>query len=284
MKKLPVVAAIPTYNAEITLPPLLNQVLEQEYDQVYVLDDASTDNTLEAAAEFSPEVNIIGGKQNLGPGGNRNRIIGYLGRGTVLHFLDADVTLDSPDSPSIARELVGNTLVGYVGGMVRNPDKTQNPYNFGPRPSALNDISSGIQYLNWMIGNVSPTTARLLRKSVLRPYLRSRYPNIYEAPKPQEVFWASEANMVMLASVFEKMEGYDERFRYSEIFDYSIRLSKIGLKRFFNPALDVTHLSTDTAGNKTEGRAEAARQLREMYGNAQYILGAKAASFLKLEA
>src|SRR6266404_580688 len=93
-RDLPVVVAIPAYNAEQTLGNLLPQVLEQEYDRVYVLDDRSTDHTLDIAYSFGRDVSVVHGEKNVGSGANRNRIIGKIGP-SVIHFLDADVTLNS---------------------------------------------------------------------------------------------------------------------------------------------------------------------------------------------
>ena len=275
MKSLPVVAAIPAYNAELTLGSLLSDVLEQEYDDVYVLDDASTDNTLELAYGHSRDIVVVAGKENLGPGANRNRIIPELGYSAIIHFLDSDVRLNSKRSPEIARELGSPANIGFVGGMVRNPDGTQNPYNYGPRVSLRNDISSAAQYLTWMLGRRVPSTARFARDHApLRGYLE-QWPNPYETPRSREVFWSSEANMVIRSRVFAVTGGYDSRFRFSEIFDYAMRLDEFGMKRLFDPALDVTHHGYDTAGNKIKGRQKAARQLRDKYGMRDYLIGPK---------
>ena len=46
-KQLPVVAAIPNYNMGEHLRVLLPQVLSQRYDDIFVLDDASTDDSVD---------------------------------------------------------------------------------------------------------------------------------------------------------------------------------------------------------------------------------------------
>jgi len=276
-KKLPVIAAIPAFNSERTLGPLLEQVLEQEYDEVIVVDDASTDNTLELIHSFRNDVTAIAGKENLGPGGNRNRIMPELGYSAIVHFIDSDVRLNSHASPEIARELGAAAKLGYVGGLVRNPDGRQNPYNYGPRPSLWKDGSAVAQYALWGISRFNEAAAKALR-APLAIYLRD-WPNFLREPAPKdEVFWASEANMVIPAGVFVNTGGYDPRYRFSEVFDYSIRLSKLGLKRSFDPSLDVSHLTPDTASDKQAGRTQTAKQLRAQYGNAQYYFGEGVAS------
>ncbi len=266
----PVVAAIPAYNAEHTLKFLVDEVLNQEYDQVFVMDDASRDGTVELAQSYGSDVTIIAGKENIGPGGNRNRVIPALGSRSIIHFLDSDVRLNSKDSPQIARELASYALVGFSGGLVRNPNGLQNPYNFGPRPSAINDLTAGVQYLLWTKQN--PKLDKAARKVL--PSLR-KWPNITEEPQRKEVFWVSEANMVVDSEVFERLGCYDPQFRYSEIFDLAIKNAHRGYKVVFDPLLDVTHKTYDTAGEKSGGRMEAAKQLRKKYGFLQWLLGQK---------
>ena len=56
---LPVVAAIPNFNMGESLRNLLPQVLAQGYDRVFVLDDASTDNTVDVVADFGDDVTLV---------------------------------------------------------------------------------------------------------------------------------------------------------------------------------------------------------------------------------
>lgn len=130
--RLPVTAAIPAYNAESTLEPLLKTVLEQEYDQIFVLDDASTDATYELAHTYEPDITAVRGMENVGSGANRNRIIQVLDGRTIIHFLDADLRLNSEQTPELARHAATQPAVGYVGGLIRDPNGRQNPYNYGP--------------------------------------------------------------------------------------------------------------------------------------------------------
>ena len=57
-KELPVGAAIPNYNMGENLRRLLPQVLAQHYDAVFVLDDASTDDSADVVSEFGADVKL----------------------------------------------------------------------------------------------------------------------------------------------------------------------------------------------------------------------------------
>src|SRR5882724_6321869 len=104
--KQPVIAAIPNYNMADSLTELLPQLLKQGYDHIYVLDDASTDNSVEVTRRFGPQVTVIAGEHNLRSGGNRNRILEAHPEECIIHFLDADIRLEADDIPAQARHMM----------------------------------------------------------------------------------------------------------------------------------------------------------------------------------
>lgn len=66
---LPVIAAIPHYNMAPSASSLISQTLEQGYDQVYVLDDASQPDHIDNLADtFGSDITIVRGETNAGAG------------------------------------------------------------------------------------------------------------------------------------------------------------------------------------------------------------------------
>src|SRR3974377_651519 len=104
-KDLPVVAAIPNHNMGDNLRRLLPQVLAQHYDAVFVLDDASTDHSADVVSEFGDEVKFVRSRENRGAGANRNQILDQVADGALIHFIDADMDLETPETPTVAREV-----------------------------------------------------------------------------------------------------------------------------------------------------------------------------------
>src|ERR1700733_10790058 len=104
--KSPVVAAIPNFNMAESLRRLIPQVLAQRYDGVYVLDDASTDHSVDVVNHFGSDVRMVRSPENRGAGANRNQIIDHIGEEVIIHFIDADMDLKTPETPSVARQLV----------------------------------------------------------------------------------------------------------------------------------------------------------------------------------
>ncbi len=81
---------IPAYNAEATLGRAIDSVLAQTFDdfELIVVDDGSTDRTLEAARGRSDRVQVVH-SPHLGPGEARNRGAA-VARGRYLAWQDAD--------------------------------------------------------------------------------------------------------------------------------------------------------------------------------------------------
>lgn len=112
-----VTTVIPVFNGakyiEKTLDCLANQT--RMPDAVVVLDNCSTDNTLEIVRAYKKiDVQIIRHERNLGLFGNMNRALEYASKTDYLHILTADdivlpnfieimvANLESADAPSIA--------------------------------------------------------------------------------------------------------------------------------------------------------------------------------------
>lgn len=83
---------IPAFNAAAHLPRLFESVRQQTvpFDEVWVYDDASTDDTAAVAAQFGARV--IRGSVNQGCSAGKNTLLAQLGTDWV-HFHDADDTL-----------------------------------------------------------------------------------------------------------------------------------------------------------------------------------------------
>jgi len=101
-----VAAVIPTFNSEKVVVRALDSVVNQSVRprEIIVVDDASTDGTVEVVRKFAEqhtEVELIVNERNLGPGPTRNK--GWsLAKSDFVAFLDAD---DSWHPQKIERQL-----------------------------------------------------------------------------------------------------------------------------------------------------------------------------------
>ena len=89
MHKTSTALLIPCYNAEKYLENLRRQVdaLDPKFDEILLVDDASTDGTVARARELGFAIHPLG--SNRGPGGARNVLL-KMAAAEWVHFLDAD--------------------------------------------------------------------------------------------------------------------------------------------------------------------------------------------------
>jgi glycosyltransferase involved in cell wall biosynthesis len=92
-KSIPTVSVvIPTYNRAHVVGQAINSVLHQTYQdfEIFIIDDASTDNTEEVVKGFSdPRIHYLRQQQNRGAPWSRN-LGAEVARGKYLAFLDSD--------------------------------------------------------------------------------------------------------------------------------------------------------------------------------------------------
>lgn len=91
--KRPAISIVmPAYNAAhylpLVLPPLLNMLHDGEVQELIVVDDQSTDNTVQVAKEMG--ANVLINPVNGGPGAARN-LAAQHAKGEILWFVDSDV-------------------------------------------------------------------------------------------------------------------------------------------------------------------------------------------------
>lgn len=242
-----VVAVVPNYNMAGSLKDLLPSLVKQGYDHIYVLDDASTDDSLQVARSFK-DITVVAGQENRGSGANRNRILEVLpdDSNAIIHFIDADTTLDTPHAPKIARGLFADSRTVAVGCLVKNLDGSRLLWNWGERVSLRTTISVQLaNALTSMIKRDPQKAERYWRR--LGPLMYNTL-NPFEEPKARDVFWTSEANLLMRAQTFRAIGGFDPRLRVHDIFDIAIKLKLRGQKMRFDPSIVVTHKALDVRG------------------------------------
>ena len=270
-KKLPVVAAVPNYNMGSHLHRLLPQLLDQGYDRIYVLDDGSTDKSVEVVELFSGDVTLVRSPENQGCTANRNQIIDHVGDDELIHFIDADMDLETADTASVAREVMARYTdrgVGAVGGLVCRVDGSQEPYNYGP-VFALRTHLTSIPPLIDRVRNKQQIANAVRRVNV--PAMK-HWPNVLEPPAPSEAYWLHEGNMLIYSSVYRAIGGYDPLMRNHGAQDLAIRLEHRGIKRHFDPSIKVVHHYIDVRGKKRRRQQqESVRYLMRKHGLTRYL-------------
>lgn len=271
MPKLPVVAAIPHYNMGESLNTLLPELLERDYAAIYVLDDNSTDVTRDVIAQFKGDIEFVAGETNIGAGGNRNRIIPVLGREALIHFIDADMHIETPDPVEVIKASFSAADIAFVGGLIKDPSGHPIAFNYGPRQCLRTDLTAYLQFAR----ELGAIQNRALAEKLFKPFgtLLEEWPNPFSEPRLKPVFWVTEPNTAFHSEVFKKVGGYDPNLREHEIQDLAIRLAKLGLKGVFNPALVAQHKAINVRFyNRLLARSKAEWQIAQKHGYRNWLL------------
>ncbi len=107
---------IPSYNQEKTIGDAMWSCVEQDYHdkEILVIDDCSTDNTLNCAKSFGTFVRVLKNDKNLGIGGNLTRCM-QEAKGEYIIYLCGD---DYFAHESVAGDMAGVFLMVLYGGGV----------------------------------------------------------------------------------------------------------------------------------------------------------------------
>jgi len=266
MEQLPVIAAVPNYNMGNHLLTLLPALLRHRYEAVCVLDDASTDGSVDIVRSFGPDVVLVCGSENMGAAANRNRILDYLTKPAIIHFVDADMEITTQDAPAVAQELMARYAgqqVGAVGGLVCRPGGGQDPFNYGPAVCLRSQLEYAAPILVDRAQSI-PGAARIVQAIGL--VARRGWPDILSPPRPRSTFWLHEGNMLIYSSVFRRIGGYDPAMRHHEALALAVKLSKANVKRQFDPAIAAIHYGTDVRGRaRGSEKRDARRYLNQSY-------------------
>ena len=116
MSDLSISVIMPAYNAAHlmprVLPPLIEMLAAGEIDELLVVDDQSTDDTVAVAKGFGANVMVT--PANGGPGVARN-LASKQAVGDILWFVDSDV-IAHPGGPALIRQAFADDKVGAAFG------------------------------------------------------------------------------------------------------------------------------------------------------------------------
>jgi GT2 family glycosyltransferase len=201
---------IPNYNGEKILPIFLPSVLEAKKNyphscELIIVDDCSTDNSIEVLKEICGNLAIIKkNDKNLGFSGTCNKAAS-LAAGEVLFFLNTDVEL-SQDFFSYFEDYFSNedTFAVTING---------SQYKTG-------ELLDGVKVAKWKRGNLRVT--------------ENIFPEKFKMW--QTSFSVQGAYFFVCKKKFELLEGFDERFNpyIFEETDLCYRALKRGWKIYYD--------------------------------------------------
>jgi GT2 family glycosyltransferase len=237
-----VAVSIVTFNGKEFLLRCLTAVLSQTYQpiEIHLLDNASTDGTVEFVSRNFPTVDIISSDVNLGFAGGHNAVI----RKTRTSFVLA-LNQDAYISPTFVEELIdamkAHPNVGIAGGKL---------YSLRNTPTSINN--ENIIDMTWL-------DIEKKRRQVCYAQLQL---DSGQCAVPKFVFAIDGAAMLLRRSMLEGIEVehefFDEDFfAGKEDLDLSWRGQLCGWKCLYVPSAIGWHLRTFTSADPRTGIADA---------------------------
>ena len=253
-QKIPVIAAVPNYNMAESLKVLLPQLLAQSYDAIYVLDDASTDDSVAVAQSFGSAVRVIQGTKRLGSAGSRNRLLAIiqsskLAPETIINFVDADVEILPGQRPltEISHDLMEKyPKAGVICPKVLNNDGAWGAFNYGPSYSWLFGLRNILQARIEIISKSDMPQAQKLWKRY--DFLLHGFTYPFLTPKAKQPGHIVECFMLSTVEAFRIVNGFDGHLPYLEGILFCEQLKRFGYEVWFDPRFTVKHTQKDVRG------------------------------------
>lgn len=224
---------IVSFNTSDLLRKCLNKVYKslsfgkiEKETEVLVVDNGSTDGTLEMIRKNFPKVEIIKNSRNLGYARANNQAIKQ-SAGKYILLLNSDTELQNDSLIKLLETIKDDNGIGAAGGKLLNLDKSLQP-SAGFFPNL-----SKVFYWMFFIDDIP-----FLRK-VLKPY-HEEDKSFYE--KTQKVDWVTGACFLIKKEVVDKVGLLDENiFMYGEEMEWCYRIKKTGYLILYTPYSHIVH-------------------------------------------
>lgn len=236
--------AIVTHNTCECLRACLESLEREAASDVVVVDNASSDDTVEMVRAAFPRVKLLANKTNSGYGAGANQAIAIADAEYVL-LLNADTQVQPGTLASLSDYLDQHPQAAIVGPRIVYPDGSPQPSCY-PFPNPVDEFLR------------ESTLQRWVRRV---PVVRDRYLRTWSHDTSRIVPWVLGAALGIRTQAFEAVGGFDESFfMYSEEVDLAYRLRQAGWQVHFSPAVSVVHVG---GASTTQVRAQMLVRLYE---------------------
>jgi len=193
--------------------------------QIFVVDNASPDNSIELLTDSLPQINMVESLTNAGFGSGVN--LGALGSTEdYILVLNPDTLFESNSLQPVLDYMDANADVGLVGLDLINPD--------GTRQYSARRFYALIDILGRRVGSVR----KLLGKRMDRHLMKAEW----ATNAPFDAEWVMGTGFIARGDAFRAIGGMDDRyFLYMEDLDLCARIWHSGLKVRAIPGACLVH-------------------------------------------
>lgn len=221
-----------TWNNEIAIQNCLDSLLKYTIDVTYeviLVDNNSSDRTVEIVSKKYPFVRMYPQNRNLGFASANNIALRYASGRYVL-FLNPDTELHSDVLAYFMDIMDNNPTIGIIGCRLVSKDGSIQLTCASAFPTAWNTLCEGL-FLH-----------RIARRLTWLSFFSSRSLDHWDHLTLREVETISGAFMFCRKSLLDKVGGFDSGyFMYGDDLDLCARIRAAGFKVLYDPAHIVTH-------------------------------------------
>jgi len=217
-----------TYNSAGCIEACLSSLLRQERitGEIIVVDNHSTDDTVQVVHNFGPGIRLLTNQTNVGFGRACNQGAA-ISHGRFLYFLNPDAQFERAEGLCrLCQVMEQNPSWGLAGTRVLSPD-------------GANEAAPAMDY----------PSQRHCRRDF--------------SQLPGKIAWVLGASMLVRREIFAALRGFDPQFfLYSEETDLCLRIRQYGLEIGFVPDVTVRHIGQASE----RGNDQYQTRLRSMTG------------------
>jgi N-acetylglucosaminyl-diphospho-decaprenol L-rhamnosyltransferase len=217
-------AVVVNYNARDHLLDCIRSLRADGVEEIVLVDNASTDGSVEAVRRLDADVIVVPTGGNLGFGSAANRGLA-VARGEYAAVLNPDAVVEGGTIKALAEALDADPGLGAVAPRVDNPDGTL-------YPSVRAFPSMGDAVGHAFLGFVVPRNRFSRRYRMLD----------WDHAQAADVDWASGTCLMLRAGSLGEDGRFDESyFMYVEDVDLCWRLREAGWRVGYEPSARVVH-------------------------------------------
>ncbi len=193
-------------------------------DEVLMIDNASTDDSIEYVKKYFPKVKIIANKHNSGTAEGSNIAFKH-SKGDYVIFQSNDIRLDKNCVKELVKTLAKNPKIGIVTSVLINY------YQYAKTHKKIIDNAGG--------------------DADIFGFGTQKYPfkKLGTIPKQEEVFFSYGGSFIIRRKIYEKVGGFDQRyFTLNDDIDLSWRVRLLGYQVVYNKESVVYHKVSATLG------------------------------------
>jgi len=201
--------------------------------EVWLVDNASVDGSVEAVRSGYPGVKIIQNNENLGFAAANNLAFARM-QGRYALLLNTDTELTNGAVREIYDFMESNPEVGMACGQLLNPD--------GSKQNS--------------IANFPLLLSLLCNETLLRILLPKKFPSKRKVyPSPIEIDSGIGACLMVRKKAMDEVGFFDEKyFFFFEETDWAYRMKQAGWKVYFVPTAKIYHAQGKSVGSSAEAR------------------------------